>query len=808
MQLQTNSSMRNESRKFLVCPRCLAAFPDEKHTVYSCQACRHEWQAPVNSLNGAYFAGINEIAVSLTDISGEEFRLGSFPVTIGRNSDFKALQHNVSVSRQHCIIDFDAESNRFYVTALKTGSGTYLNGQPLTPLEQKVITPGDTLVLSGVVLQLKCRLLTDRGVTAVGTENSKPVPLKKCAPMGYLSSDAEGKLKISAEQPENPIALFTFNSDRNIWQVLAIDREKISVNGESFIEKKLPGGENIAVGGEIFIFDPAQKTLFPAKFEQGADIRISGLCAGYGKKVILGNITCNIPQGKLTAILGQSGCGKSTFIKILSGQKTPQAGSITVNDESLDYSKWLSAHLAVVPQHDIVHPELTVRQCIDYAAAIRMGNKTDSRTRKAVVEKIIRDTDLSATANSAVGSLSGGQRKRVNIAVELTGQPEVLLLDEPTTGLDYATEKSIIANLHRLSRQGKTVVFVTHSLATVEAADHVIVLKNTRNGSFVAAEGTPAEVQNAIGIESWEELYSNINEHSSSADIATEKRKAYHAPGMSALFSRYLMIWLNYPLSSLLLLGALPLLLGIMIRFAVSIDAPMGVDRLVFGLVAMFWLGMNQTVREIVREKEIFLQERSAHVSSWSYLASKLIFFFILTFLQSFLMTLPIMWLNVNSEEFFLKFDQLTCPFTSVLPMMWAAGISGCVLGLFFSSISLFIKNKGEIAAVLFAVIATLPQFLFSAKVLPDGLAKPLKPEHFFNFICWNENAPLAEFLSYFTFSRYLYLPLDAISSGLKNAHIFKAFVFNCGILLTVSIITVICTWLTLELFTIRNRKK
>ena len=492
----------------------------------------------------------------------------------------------------------------------------------------------------------------------------------------------------------------------------------------------------------------------------------------------------------------------------MSGQKSPTAGTISVDGKSQGFSNWVSSHLAVVPQHDIVHSELTIRQCLDYAATIRLGRKIDSQTKKAIVEKIIRDADLGAIANSKISSLSGGQRKRVNIAVELTGRPEVLLLDEPTTGLDYATEKQIIANLRQLSRQGKTVVFVTHSLATIEATDHVIVLRNTRHGSLVAAEGNPDDVQKAIGIESWEDLYSNINAQAFSIETGSENQKAFHAPGMSALFSRYLMAWLNYPLSSIMLLAGLPLLLGIMIRFAVSIDAPMGLDRLVFGLVAMFWLGMNQTVREIVKEKKIFLQERCSHISSWSYLTSKLTFFLILTFIQSFLMTAPIMWLNVNTNEFFLKFYQLTCSFTNVLPMMWTAGFVGCVLGLFFSSVSLFMKSKGEIAAVLFAVIATLPQFLFSAKVLPEGLAKPLKPERFFQFICWHENAQLAEFLSFFTFSRYLYLPLDAISAGLRDDHIRNAFVFNCGILLVVSVCRIICTWLVLELFAIWNKKR
>lgn len=797
------------SPHFLVCPKCLSAFPGESlRSIYSCSYCKNEWQPPLNSLGYAYFANIDELIVSLVDTTGDEFVIKKFPTTVGRNSDFKILQSNVSVSRQHCLIDYNSQRGHFFVVPFKTGGGTYLNGRNLKPDDQYPFFPGDTLVLSGVVLQLRCKLRKERGVAASGFAPSSSICLHKEASTGFLCS-AAGNIIFTDQQSQPAIAYCSYNSEKARWTILALDRRKIMVNGEIFVEKELSGGEFLAIEGKNYLFDAYQSRLVPAAGDKGVSIQVKNLKAGYGKTVILGDISCHIPKGKLTAILGQSGCGKSTLIKILSGQKKQLSGTIFLDESDLSYSQWAEENLALVPQHDVIHSELSVKQCIEYAADIRLGKRTSSSVKEAMVDRVLHDAGIWGIKDSLISDLSGGQRKRVNIAVELTGHPQVLLLDEPTTGLDYATEKQIIAELHQLSRQGKTIVFVTHSLATIEAADHVIVLKNTRYGSRVAAEGTPEDVQKSIGIESWEELYSSINLTNKSADSSfSEKTFTYRAPGMSALFSRYLTIWMNFPLSSLALLLGLPLLLGIMIRFAVSIDAPMGMDRLIFGLVAMFWMGMNQTVREIVKEKDIFIQEHARHVTSWNYLSSKLIFFLLTTLPQAFLMTVPIMWINVNTDDFFIKFNQLTCSFIDVLPMMWVAGFIGCVLGLLFSSVSLFIKGKGEIAAVLFAVIATLPQFLFSAKVLPDGLAKPLKPEHFYQFICWHENAPIAEFLSFFTFSRYLYIPLDAISAGLSHAIIIKSFVFNCGILAIVTLTIIILTWLILELFATWHTKE
>ena len=496
--------MSNGKKSFLVCPKCLTAYPAEApHSSYFCDHCHHEWLAPKIGLDGAYFASIDELNIYLADPSGETFRLKEFPAVIGRNSEFRVLQTNVSVSRQHCTIDFDPDTGLFSVTPFKTGGGTYLNGKLLRPDESAVISPGDMLVLAGVVLKLKCCFAKEN---AIRGSNSKVLPgikLPREDGLFFLSLTEQGTLQAAQKRTDGTIAAFMHKLDSDEWRALAIDRSRISINGNAFIEQKLNGGETFVIDGNSFEFNISDATLEAAKSETGAELDIRDLRVGYGKDIVLDNISCSIPSGKLTAILGQSGCGKSTLIKVLSGQKKPKEGKITVSGtEDPNYPEWACQQLALVPQHDVVHDELTVRQCIEYAADIRLGHSVNGKLKDSIVDKAIRDTGLEDYSSHYIADLSGGQRKRVNIAVEAVGRPKVLLLDEPTTGLDYATEKQIIAGLRQMSRQGKTVVFVTHSLATIEAADHVIVLRATRYGARVAAEGTPADVQKAIGIES------------------------------------------------------------------------------------------------------------------------------------------------------------------------------------------------------------------------------------------------------------------------------------------------------------------
>jgi ABC-type multidrug transport system ATPase subunit len=794
---------------FLICPKCNSAFSGEKPQVtYTCKQCGHNWQAPRDYLNGVYFANITEVQTYLVG-RGESFLLKEFPAILGRDSEFRLLQQNLSVSRKHFSIDFDAKQECYIITPFKTGGGTYLNGKLLTPEQPYTITTEDELVVSGVVLKLKTIFKEQLPIKEVSPSlSSHELKISPQSDFVFLIENPDKKIiETTSTYSNKAIAALVFNHDISKWRIFSINHNSITINGNAFIDKTLEGGESFNIAGHCYIFNDSNSCFEVGTQDKGVELVAEKLSAGYGSKIVINNLNFAIPKGKLTAILGQSGCGKTTLIKVLSGQKLPSKGSIKIDSiNKINYAEWIKMHLAFVPQHDVVHPELTVMQCLDYAAELRVGDK--SKIQKSLVAKILRDTGLDDYSNQKISDLSGGQRKRVNIAVELLGHPDILLLDEPTTGLDYATEKQIIAELHQLSCQGKTVVFVTHSLSTIEIADHVIVLQKGNNGAYVVAEGSPNEVQEKIGVESWADLYAKIEQKSKSNESPKKDNKfvrGFRLPLIPTQLSRYISTWFASPFLSSLLLFGFPFLLGIIIRASVSIDAPIGKDRILFGLIAMFWLGINQSVREIVKEKNIFIQERSGHISSSGYLFSKIAFFTSIALPQAILMALPIMWFNFNRQagELFLKSQLDYCTMGQIIPVFWFAAIMGTIVGLFISTVSMFFR-KGEVASVLISVLITLPQILYSNKNMPRELIDAMKPEQYYNFILWHEEAPrLTEILSFFTFSRYLYVPLDAVVTQQSTNVIRNAMIFNFGILAMVAIVITILSWLLLEMFTV-----
>jgi len=139
-----------------------------------------------------------------------------------------------------------------------------------------------------------------------------------------------------------------------------------------------------------------------------------------------------------------------------------------------------------------------------------------------------------------------------------------------------------------------------------------------------------------------------------------------------------------------------------------------------------------------------------------------------------------------------------------MLAVFWIAGTLGSILGLLFSSVCLFIRQKGEIAAVLLVILATLPQLLFSAKVLPEGLTR--ESRHYYTFSLWHTEATIPEFLSFCTVSRYLFVPLDAVSRDSGVAA--KAFLFNGTVLAVFGLTALVMAWLSLELFVAWQRRR
>lgn len=216
-----------------------------------------------------------------------------------------------------------------------------------------------------------------------------------------------------------------------------------------------------------------------------AVIEVGGLVKDYGAVRAVDGVSFEVAEGEVVALLGPNGAGKSTIVEILEGHRRRRAGSVAVlGVDPGSAPRWFRDRIGIVLQSSGIDPELTVREVIDlYRRVYRRPRPTD---------EMIEMTELTEKAGARVTSLSGGQQRRVDLALGLVGDPELIFLDEPTTGFDPAARRRSWDLIRNLAEQGRTVLLTTHYLEEAEhLADRVVVLARGR----IAAEGTPARLR-------------------------------------------------------------------------------------------------------------------------------------------------------------------------------------------------------------------------------------------------------------------------------------------------------------------------
>jgi ABC-type multidrug transport system ATPase subunit len=221
-----------------------------------------------------------------------------------------------------------------------------------------------------------------------------------------------------------------------------------------------------------------------------------------GGKRILHDVALEIRAGELVAIVGGSGAGKTTLLDALAGVVPADEGSVLFDGVDLypNMSRF-RAVLGYVPQEDIIHADLPLERTLRYAAELRLPPGEDAG---AAVEGVLGALDLEPHRRTRVAALSGGQRKRASIGVELLTRPQVFFLDEPTSGLDPATSAELLGVLRRLADDGATVVFTTHALQDLGHADRIVFLARDGHLAFV---GSVDEALSYFGVADVEEIY-------------------------------------------------------------------------------------------------------------------------------------------------------------------------------------------------------------------------------------------------------------------------------------------------------------
>ena len=222
---------------------------------------------------------------------------------------------------------------------------------------------------------------------------------------------------------------------------------------------------------------------------------------------LVDRVSIRVPQGHFMAIVGPSGCGKTTLLKTIAGLNPESGGSLFWDSRDLSKEGDFSpSEIGYVPQFSIAYDPLTVDESVEAATRLRVRNRSTVELDQRI-DRVLEETGLSPISDRQVKVLSGGQKRRLGLAMELVSDPKLLLCDEVTSGLDPRSEREIVRLLHDLSRKdGRIVLSVTHSLAHLELYDSILVLHEGR----VAFHGPPEKLTHYFSVTDTEEVYPRL----------------------------------------------------------------------------------------------------------------------------------------------------------------------------------------------------------------------------------------------------------------------------------------------------------
>ncbi|WP_347400242.1 ABC transporter ATP-binding protein, partial [Streptomyces alboniger] len=246
----------------------------------------------------------------------------------------------------------------------------------------------------------------------------------------------------------------------------------------------LSGSRNIRGRGG----DGDKEVTAPAAPAAAPAILAEGLTVIRGRRTVLRGLAFAVPRGRITGLLGPSGCGKSTLMRAVVGTQAEVTGTLRVLDHPAG-APALRSRIGYVTQDPSVYDDLTVRQNLEYfAAVLDPGRGPAAARRRDHVARAIDDVDLASQADSLAGNLSGGQRSRVSLAVALLGTPELLVLDEPTVGLDPVLRRDLWNLFHDIAAErGATILVSSHVMDEAERCHRLLLM---REGEILA-DDTP-----------------------------------------------------------------------------------------------------------------------------------------------------------------------------------------------------------------------------------------------------------------------------------------------------------------------------
>ena len=552
------------------------------------------------------------------------------------------------------------------------------------------------------------------------------------------------------------------------------------VNGVKISQATLKAGDVIFIGSYRLMFDGAK-----LEWSEPGGVRLDalGLVRNTAKGRILNDVSLTVLPREFVALVGGSGAGKSTLMKALCGFVPADKGSKVLWNSEDFYARFanLKNQIGYVPQDDIIHKTLSVRRALEFAAQLRLPRDLSRLEIAGRIDAILTQLRLEPHQHKLVEKLSGGQRKRVSIAVELLSEPDALFLDEPTSGLDPGLEKQMMFSLRQLADAGRTVVLVTHATQNIEQCDLVAFMAQGRlvyygipseacaffnlahedfadiytqleqiDPSQITAKATEFGLQAELAALSSPKSIAEVWEAKFKASSQYQKfvvqRQAQLKRGMTTtavaavaaakpvslwhqffvLARRYLELMLQDRQNSLILLAQVPIIAGLLmlmvgadwLKMTTDPSTRYNAQTVLFMLATIsVWFGIINAAREITKERPILERERAFNLRLVPYLAAKFVVLAIVALVQAVLL--------VGLLGFKLEYPQngaVLAGWLELLATCTLASWGGVALGLLVSA-----SAATPDRAVSLVPIMLVPQIMFAGLIFKlDGAAKTL----------------------------------------------------------------------------------
>ncbi len=471
-----------------------------------------------------------------------------------------------------------------------------------------------------------------------------------------------------------------------------------------------------------------------------------------GGRVLLDRVSFPIGERSLVAVIGPSGAGKTTLLRALTGMAPATEGAVLYDHRDL-YSHYaeLRHRIGLVPQEDVIYPHLTPRRALGYAAELRFPGDTTDEERSVRVQEVLDELKLSQTtkerpepaADTQAAALSGGEKKRVNIALELLTKPSVLFLDEPTSSLDVELKEDVVDGMRELAEDGRTVIMVTHDLEYLDKCDRVLVLKP---GGQMVFYGPSDEGLRYFGKSRWVEVYRAFRDEPE-RDWAGEFERSscylqYVGSGLTgqvpdsargpsepppaprsrlaqlAILCRRYTTLIAADRGFLISLAIAPLVFGGLVRLLAGLQGLVGTKNinaettlLFLALIAVLG-GAAGSVRELIKERGMYIRERTAGLSAGAYLLSKVAVLGLITGVQAAVLVL----IGVAGLPLPRHGAYLPSPLAEILLAVVILAIASMTAGL---AVSAFVDSSEKTMQAL--VLIAIVQVMLSGGVLALG---------------------------------------------------------------------------------------